>query len=153
MVWNWKMNVPKLLTKFPGVVDRNLRCNRTPQQNTNGTQFLRKGQKSKFSTAASQNNCSPMHPLNSIRENGETMDMGEQMPELVDDSENEVSSTRESQQSQPLRIFGQARLNNIGATTENLGQSVNVTLEVDNGNSRNTPPNPHVLLKNPKESK
>ena len=30
--------------------------------------------------------------------------MEEQMPELVDDSENEVSSTRESQ---PLRIFGQ----------------------------------------------
>ena len=38
-------------------------------------------------------------------------------------------------------------------TTENLGQSVNVTLEVDNGNSRNPLPNPHVLLKNPKESK
>ena len=94
-----------------------------------------------------------MHPLNSIRENGETMDMEEQMPELVDDSENEVSSIRESQQSQALRIFGQAQLNNMGATTENLGQSVNVTLEVDNGNSRNTPPNPHVLLKNPKESK
>ena len=49
-----------------------------------------------------------MHPLNPIRENGETMDMEEQMSELVDDSENEVSSTRESQQSQPLRIFGQA---------------------------------------------
>ena len=30
-------------------------------------------------------------------------------------------------------------------TTENLGQSVNVTFEVDNGNSRNTPPNPHIL--------
>ena len=47
----------------------------------------------------------------------------------------------------------------LGATTENLGQSVNVTFEVDNGNSRNTPPNPHVLLKNaeilknPKQSK
>ena len=46
-----------------------------------------------------------MHPLNPNRENGETMDMEEQMPELVDDSENEVSSTRESQQSQPLIIF------------------------------------------------
>ena len=41
----------------------------------------------------------------------------------------------------------------MGATTENLGQSVNVTFEVDNGNSRNCPPNPQVLLKNPKESK
>ena len=93
-----------------------------------------------------------MHPLNPIRENWEIMDMEEQMPELVDGSENEVSSTRESQQSQPLRIFGQVQLNNMGATTENLGQSVNVTLEVDNRNCRNTPPNPHVLLKNPKES-
>ena len=95
----------QIIDKFPRVVDRNLRDNRTPQQNTNGNQFLRKEQKSKFSTAASQNNCSSMHPLNYIRENGETMDMEEQMPELVDDSENEVSSTRESQQSQPLRIF------------------------------------------------
>ena len=94
----------KIIDKFPGVVDRNLGDNRTPQQNTNGNHFLRKGQKLKFSTAASQNNCSSMHPLNSIRENGETMDMEEQIPELVDGSENEVSSTRESQ---PLRSFGQ----------------------------------------------
>ena len=34
----------------------------------------------------------------------------------------------------------------MGATTENLGQSINVTFEVDNENFRNTPPNPHVLL-------
>ena len=87
-----------------------------------------------------------MSPLNTIREDGEIMDMEEQMPELVDDSENEVSSTRENQQSQPLITFGQAQLNNMGTTTENPGQSVNVTFEVDNGNSRNTPPNPHVLL-------
>ena len=60
------------------------------------TRVLKKGQKSKFSTAASQNNRSSMHPLNSIRENGETMDMEEQMPEFIDDSANEVSSTRES---------------------------------------------------------
>ena len=104
----------KIIDKFPGVVDRNLRNNRTPQQNTNGNQLLRKGQKSKFSTVASQNNCSSMYPLQPIRENGETMDVEEQMPELVDDSENEVSSTRGSEQSQPLRIFGQVQLNNIG---------------------------------------
>ena len=39
----------------------------------------------------------------------------------------------------------------MGDTTENLSQGVNVTFEVDNENtevSRNTPPNPHVLLKN-----
>ena len=35
----------------------------------------------------------------------------------------------------------------MGATTENLGQSINVTFAVDNENSRNTPPNPHALLR------
>ena len=35
----------------------------------------------------------------------------------------------------------------MGATTENLGQSINVTFEVDNENSRNTLPYPHVLLR------
>ena len=40
--------------------------------------------------------------------------MEEQMPELVDDSENEDSSTRVNQQSQPLTTFGQAWLNNMG---------------------------------------
>ena len=111
------------------------------------TKVLGKGQKSKSSTTASQSNCSSMSPLNPIRQNGEMMDMEEQMPKLVDDSENEDSSTSSvNQQSQPFRTFGQVRLNNMGATTENLGQSVNVTFEVDNGNSRNTPPNPYVLL-------
>ena len=51
------------------------------------------------------------------------------------------------QQSQPLITFGQAHLNNMADTTENLGRSINVTFEVDIENSRNTPPNPHVLLK------
>ena len=35
----------------------------------------------------------------------------------------------------------------MGATSDNLGQSINVTFAVNNENSRNTPPNPHVLLK------
>ena len=35
----------------------------------------------------------------------------------------------------------------MGATTENLGQSINVMFAVDNQNLRNTPPNPHVLLR------
>ena len=35
----------------------------------------------------------------------------------------------------------------MGDTTESLSQSINVTFEVDNENSRNTPPNPHVLLR------
>ena len=35
----------------------------------------------------------------------------------------------------------------MGATTENLGQNLNVTFAVDNENSRNTPLNLHVLLR------
>ena len=108
-----------------------------------GTQVLGKGQKSKSSTTADQAN----NPLNPIRENGEIVDMEEQMPELFDDTENDDSSTSRGQQSQPLITFGQVCLNNMGATTENLGQSINVTFAVDNENSRNTPPNPHVLLR------
>ena len=44
--------------------------------------------------------------------------MEEQMPKLVDDMENDDSSTSGDQQSQPLITFGQACLNNIGDTTE-----------------------------------
>ena len=112
-----------------------------------GTKGLGKGQKSKSSTTASQGNCSSISPLNPIREDGEIVDMEEQMPELVDDTENDDSGTSGDQQSQPLITFGQAHLNDMGATTENFGQSINVTFEVDNENSRNTPPNPHVLLR------
>ena len=79
------------------------------------TKVLGKGQKSKSSTTASQSNCSSISPLNPIRENGEMMDMKEQMPELIDDSENEDSDTSVNQQSQSLRTFGQAHLNNMGA--------------------------------------
>ena len=111
-----------------------------------GTKVLGKGEKSKSSTAAHQSNCSSMTPLNPIRENREIVDMEEQMSELVDDSETEDSSTRVNQQSQPLITFGQAWLNNMETTIETLGQSINVTFEVDNENFRKTPPNLHVLL-------
>ena len=63
------------------------------------------------------------------------------------DTKNDDSSASGGQQSQPLVTIGQVHLNNMGATTENLGQSINVTFAVDNANSRNTPPNPHVLLR------
>ena len=66
------------------------------------------------------------------------------MPELV---ENDDSSASGGQQSQPLITFCQAHLNYRGDTTEILGQSINVPFAVDNENSRNTPPNPHVLLR------
>ena len=75
------------------------------------------------------------------------MEVEEQMPELVDISDDD--DTNGDQQS--LIIFGQVRLTNMGDTTENLSQGVNVTFEVDNENtevSRDIPPNPHVLLKN-----
>ena len=49
----------KIIDKFPGVVDRNLRDNRTPNKIQMGTKVLRKGQKSKSCTAASQSNCLP----------------------------------------------------------------------------------------------
>ena len=138
----------EIIDKFPGVADRNLtRGNNTPNKIQMGTKSLGKGQKSKSSTTASQSNCSSISPLNPIRENGEIVDMEEQMPELIDDTENDDSGTSGDQQSQPLITFGQAHLNNMGTTTENLGQSINVTFEVDNENSRNTPPNPHVLLR------
>ena len=45
-------------------------------------------------TTASQSNCSSILPLHSIRENGEESDMEEQVPELVDISDNEISSTK-----------------------------------------------------------
>ena len=106
-----------------------------------GTKVLGKGHKSKSSTALNQGNCSSINPLNPIRENGKIVDMEEPMPELVDDTGNG------GQQSQPLITSGQAHLNNMGTTTENLGQSINVTFAVDKENSRDTPPNPHILLR------
>ena len=122
-----------------------------PRNKTNnilmGTKHLGKGQKSKSSTAADQGNCSSTNPLNPIRENGEIVDMEEQMPELVDDTENDDSGVSGDQQLQSLITFGQVHLNNMGTTTENLGQSINVTFAVDKENSRNTLPNPHVLLR------
>ena len=61
--------------------------------------------------------------------------MEEQMPELVDDTENDDSGASGEQQLQPLKTFGQPRLNDMGATTEILGQSISVTFAVDNENS------------------
>ena len=112
-----------------------------------GTEVLGRGQKSKPSTTASQSNCSSISPLNPIRENGEIVDMEEQMPELVDNTESDDSGTGEDKQLQPLITFGQVHLNNMGDTTESFSQSITVTFEVDNENPRNTPPNPHVLLR------
>ena len=56
-----------------------------------GTKSLGKGKKS--NTAAIQSNSSSMHPLHPIGENGEESDIEEQVPALVDISDNEISST------------------------------------------------------------
>ena len=63
-----------------------------------GTKSVGKGKNSKenLNTTASQSNCSSIHPLHSIGENGEESDMEEQVPELVDISDNEISSTRDN---------------------------------------------------------
>ena len=63
-----------------------------------GTKSLGKGKNSKVNsnTTASQSNCSSIQPLHSIRENGEESDMEEQVPELVDISDNEISSTKDN---------------------------------------------------------
>ena len=92
-----------------------------------GIKSLNKGKKSE--AAANKDNCSSMHPIHPIRENGEESDMEEQMPELVDISDNEISSTRENLQ---------------GTTTEN--QSIGITSEDEN--SKNAPPNSQVFMKN-----
>ena len=91
-----------------------------------GTKSLGKGKKSK--TAAKQSNCSSMHSLNPIGENGEESDMEEQVPELLDLSDNEINSTGENQQ---------------GTTTETEND-----IENENGNSRHI--HTIVLMKNVK---
>ena len=91
-----------------------------------GTKSLGKGKISK--TTAIQSNCSSRHPLNPIGENGEESDMEEQVPELVDLSDNEISSTRENQQ---------------GTTTETEDDNEN-----ENGNSRHS--HTIVFMKNVK---
>ena len=76
-----------------------------------GTKVFGKGGKLKLSTAVNQGNCFSINPLNPIRENGEIMDMEEQIPDLVDDTENDDSGTSGGQPSQPLITIGQVCLN------------------------------------------
>ena len=77
-----------------------------------GTRSFGKGNNSNenSNTAANQSNCSSIHPLHSIGENREESDMEEQIPELVDINDNEISSTRDNQQ---------------GPTTENENENEN----------------------------
>ena len=115
-------NCAEVIDRFPNVVEKLTTSNKNvPNGIKMGTKSLGKGKKSNI--AAIQSNYSSMHPLHPIGENREESDMEEQMPELVDISDNEISSTRDYQQ---------------GSTTENVNE---------NGNSRNTPP-PIILMTN-----
>ena len=102
----------EVIDKFPSVVEK-LKSNADKAETNKikmGTKSLGKGKNSKVNsnTTARQSNCSSIQPLHSIRENGEESDMEEQVPELVDISDNEISSTRDNN-----------RDNGQGPTTEN----------------------------------
>ena len=90
----------EVIDRFPSVVDT-LKTNAYKTETTKikmGTKSLGKGKSSKANSnaTASQSNCSSIQPLHSIRENGEESDMEEQVPELVDISDNEISSTKDN---------------------------------------------------------
>ena len=84
---------------FPGC-----RIKPNPKKVHMGTKLLKKGHKVKSSITTGQGHCSSTSPLNSIRENGETEEVEEQIPELVDIYDD--VDTNGDQQS--LITFGQA---------------------------------------------
>ena len=101
----------EVIDKFPSVVEK-LKSNADKVELNKikmGTKYLGKGKNSKVksNTTASQSNCSSIQPLPYIGENGEESDMEEQVPELVDISDNEIISTRDNN-----------RDNGQGSTTE-----------------------------------
>ena len=137
----------EVIELLPEMMGDGCRIRPIPKKVHMGTKLLKKGLKVKSSITTDQGDCSSTSPLNSIRENGETEEVEEQIPELVDISDDGDANGDQ----QTLITFEQARLTNVGDTTENLSPGVNVTFEVDNENtevSRDIPPNPHVLLKN-----
>ena len=129
----------EIIDKFPSVVDK-LKTNAYPAEPNKikmGTKSLGKGKSSKVNSnnTASQSNCSSTHPLHSISENGEESDMEEQVPELVDISDNEISSTKDNN-----------RDNGQGPTTENENER-NENEKNKNENSRHTH-RPIILMTN-----
>ena len=127
----------EVIDKFPSVVEK-LKSNADkvePNKIKMGMKSLGKGKSSKenLNTTASQSNCSSIHPLHSIGENGEESDMEEQVPELVNISDNEISSSRDN-----------TRDNQQGPTTENVR---NENEKNENENSRHTH-RPIILMTN-----
>ena len=121
--------------KFPSVVDK-LKTNAYKVETTKikmGTKYLGKQKSSKVNsnTTASQSNCPSIQPLHSIRES----DMEEQVPELVDISDNEISSTKDNN-----------RDNGQGPTTENENERYE-NEKNKNENSRHTH-RPIILMTN-----
>ena len=135
----------EVIDRFPGVVDIVNNKQNFPSKLKMGTKALKKGKKSK--APASQSNCSSMHPLHPIRENGEIMDMEEQMPELVDTNDNEMPELVDTSDNEMPELVDISE-NEISSTRENLQGFTTENATFENENSRNTPPNPQVLIKN-----
>ena len=74
----------EIIEIFPEMNEDVNRCRPTPKKVHMGTKLLKKGQKAKSITIKSQGHCSFTSPLSTIRENGEIVEVEEQMPELVD---------------------------------------------------------------------
>ena len=87
----------EVIDKFPSVVDK-LKTNADKAETNKIKISLGKGKNSKVNsnTTASQSSCPSIQPLHSIRENGKESDMEEQVPELVDISDNKISSTKDN---------------------------------------------------------
>ena len=82
-----------IFDKFPWVTsERDQTGSGTKTNIVMGTGILGKGQKSKLRAAVDQGTCSSTTHLNPIRKNGEIVDIGEQVPDLVENIENNDSS-------------------------------------------------------------
>ena len=94
----------EVIEMFPEMIEDGSRIKPTPKKVHMGTKLLKKGHKVKSSITTGQGHCSSTSPLNSIRENRETEEVEEQMPELVGISDDgDINGDQQS-----LITFGQA---------------------------------------------
>ena len=113
----------EVIELFPKMIEDGCRIKPIPKKVHMGTKLLKKGLKVKSSITTGQGDCSSTSPLNIIRENGETEEVEEEIPELVDISDDGDANGDQ----QTLITFGQARITNMGNATENLSPGVNDT--------------------------
>ena len=73
----------EVIELFPKMIQDGCRIKPIPKKVHICTKLLKKGHKVKSSITTSQGDCSSTSPLNSIKENGETEEVEEQIPELV----------------------------------------------------------------------